>query len=1010
MPVFSTILSGSQGLHLSGTLQHTGSILLDGEIQVGIDSAVASNIIDGSGNPAIQFDGLQNVSLPKAGAVSLTIGSDADGNDRSIVFGHSTLKSRIGIDDSADVFAINTDQNFEASNDLEIDASGNVTIGNGNLIIDGGEINGPATTNGSLKLYANGNVTVEIDSDNSGTDRHFIVSANNETPKLKVSEDGDIHATGVLLMSGSGVSRFDGPVIFEDDLTVDNNITLGSSNSDTLTLNATIAGNVDIEDRLRHVGDTDTQMRFPSDNKISFEAGGVAMQLWNGNSSPKENVFNESAQDIDFRIETNVGDNNQYTFLVDGSSGRIGMGYGDSNALETNSRLSVQGFVSIKDPESSDMMIQLTGSSDDAKIQLYSNNVLATEINAAGDSVFAGNIQVTGLNILNTEGENTITMDDNQRVGIGGVTPTYMLDVNGDIRVRGNDIRDNSGNAAITFDGTNADTTITGKANIQEGITHSPAVQVNSSNATINNAYINIAESIGVVQNLKTMTSTFLVSFTGLANTDARRVSQFLVQVNLTGKSSSPYYYDNSPALIVEPLNYTEFGGSPGAFDPSTDITLEYDTDFTSKVWMKSPAGYKNCFVTHLGGGAGDTVAASYSNSGWKIATGQSWAVSPTAGSRHTFTGVFADKQFTKVRTDTIETNGTDLTLDAAGDIILDAAGDDIYMKSNGSTTFTFNLDSNPSIAVSNVSTDFTIDAPSHLILDTGNTDGDPRVYFKSDGSEVFNFGCDATPYLGMTGNSKIDSSGTLELECTGDMTMDVSDNFIVDAELDITLDANGGNILFQDNGVTKIDFDLVSMDVEFQSGAEIDTLGNLFIDVNSSGDFIVYTAVNNAFRIDSDGSITASALDAAAGSHFLKYDTGTDEITYSSSTAKIKKDIEDQPLDYSPLISLRPRTFNWKSPKSPAGKVYGFIAEEVAEDFPAIACYGPDFDYDELGGIKMEEVEEEVEPGKLKVGTKRKKLSENLVPVNWDVTQLLAYHTKIIQDLHARIQALESE
>ena len=47
------------------------------------------------------------------------------------------------------------------------------------------------------------------------------------------------------------------------------------------------------------------------------------------------------------------------------------------------------------------------------------------------------------------------------KVGIGTATPGYKLDVNGDIRVRGNDIRDNSGNPAITFDGS-ANTSIPG--------------------------------------------------------------------------------------------------------------------------------------------------------------------------------------------------------------------------------------------------------------------------------------------------------------------------------------------------------------------------------------------------------------------------------------------------------------------------------------------------------------------------------------------------------------------
>ena len=47
--------------------------------------------------------------------------------------------------------------------------------------------------------------------------------------------------------------------------------------------------------------------------------------------------------------------------------------------------------------------------------------------------------------------------NSNNRVGIGtasaGFAPSHKLDVNGDIRIRGNDIRDNSGTPAITFDG-----------------------------------------------------------------------------------------------------------------------------------------------------------------------------------------------------------------------------------------------------------------------------------------------------------------------------------------------------------------------------------------------------------------------------------------------------------------------------------------------------------------------------------------------------------------------------
>ena len=49
------------------------------------------------------------------------------------------------------------------------------------------------------------------------------------------------------------------------------------------------------------------------------------------------------------------------------------------------------------------------------------------------------------------------------KVGIGSASPSHKLDINGDIRIRGNDIRDNSGNPAISFDGS-SNTTFAGRA------------------------------------------------------------------------------------------------------------------------------------------------------------------------------------------------------------------------------------------------------------------------------------------------------------------------------------------------------------------------------------------------------------------------------------------------------------------------------------------------------------------------------------------------------------------
>ena len=53
---------------------------------------------------------------------------------------------------------------------------------------------------------------------------------------------------------------------------------------------------------------------------------------------------------------------------------------------------------------------------------------------------------------FDTAGTERMIIQADGKVGIG-TNPSHLLDVNGDIRVRGNDIRDNSGNPAITFDG-----------------------------------------------------------------------------------------------------------------------------------------------------------------------------------------------------------------------------------------------------------------------------------------------------------------------------------------------------------------------------------------------------------------------------------------------------------------------------------------------------------------------------------------------------------------------------
>ena len=107
----------------------------------------------------------------------VTIGADSDGTDRSITWGHSTLKTIMGIDDSSDAFVINTDAAFDATlanNSFSIDANhnviiaGDVSVGDDLFLTSSGSIinwnSGDVTlTHATGKLTFGGDGTVELD-------------------------------------------------------------------------------------------------------------------------------------------------------------------------------------------------------------------------------------------------------------------------------------------------------------------------------------------------------------------------------------------------------------------------------------------------------------------------------------------------------------------------------------------------------------------------------------------------------------------------------------------------------------------------------------------------------------------------------------------------------------------------------------------------------------------------------------------------------------------------------
>ena len=150
------------------------------------------------GTTGLTLDTSGNLTT-KGGVV---IGSDVDGTDRSITFGHSTLKTIMGIDDDQDVFAINTDAAFESANDFELDASGNATI-KGDLTVSGGDIYG--ITDGALTLRADTNMFFDVDNDNDGAQLWYWRNGS-DANMMTLNELGALAVTGTLDVGGASVN------------------------------------------------------------------------------------------------------------------------------------------------------------------------------------------------------------------------------------------------------------------------------------------------------------------------------------------------------------------------------------------------------------------------------------------------------------------------------------------------------------------------------------------------------------------------------------------------------------------------------------------------------------------------------------------------------------------------------------------------------------------------------------------------------------------------------------
>ena len=257
------------------------------------------------------------------------------------------------------------------------------------------------------------------------------------------------------------------------------------------------------------------------------------------------------------------------------------------------------------------------------------------------------------------------------------------------------------------------------------------------------------------------------------------------------------------------------------------------------------------------------------------------------------------------------------VTVDAVGDITLDADGNDIIFKNGaGGDTVTHTLADNaaytmtaPSDYVLDIVGDMNVDVDgdhfrlkhagqlrhkyelgaTNLIETTGNLT-QTVAGFKSDSAS-------GTYHIGATGNADITTMGTF-VTTSDSQTHNVTGNFEVDASGDITLDADGNDIKFENGAggktVTHSLADGGAYTITAPSTYTVDAVGDIVLDADG-GDITFKDGTSTEYNFKTDGVISRTGsltldisgdivLDADGGDIDFK-DNGTARFSYGLGT-----------------------------------------------------------------------------------------------------------------------------
>ena len=300
-------ITGSSHISASGNLSVTGTVDIDGNVDIdntttsidssggiSLDAGAASNLTTTDGT--ITIDGKTGVTIKEDGTNVIAIDTNRD-----------VLFSQTGGSTSDPDVEFDGYTRFDGTTEI-IDTTNATSVSTGALIVDGGVGVAKDLVVGGILLasevhteFVSASVTTATGSNIFGdniTDSHQFTGSIEQSGSFNLNDGdltvqdnfvlvGHLTASGNISASGNlsvtGDLDLDGTADFASHITASGNISASGivtaeglviSDDAEITDALTVGGHLDISDTIYHTGDSNTKIRFPEVDTISFHTSG----------------------------------------------------------------------------------------------------------------------------------------------------------------------------------------------------------------------------------------------------------------------------------------------------------------------------------------------------------------------------------------------------------------------------------------------------------------------------------------------------------------------------------------------------------------------------------------------------------------------------------------------------------------------------------------------------------------------------------------------------------------